>query len=198
MVDHRLFIAEFTSRLWAAESRRDYVRGHWIDLVSCIPPVRWARFFRLLRLVRTFAGMGRAMSNVERLANHRGLMWLIIAWLAVMLLCAVGLFVVENDVNEAMTSPLDALWWGLTTMTTVGYGDVFPRTGEGRVVAAVLMILGIGLYSIMTATVTSFLIADDRAGPADLAGQLERLAVLHAEGHMTDEEFRTAKAAIIG
>jgi hypothetical protein len=97
----------------------------------------------------------RAMSHVDRLANHRGLMWLIIAWLAVMLLWAVGLFVVENDVNEAMTSPLDALWWGLTTMTTVGYGDVFPTTGEGRGVAAVLMILGFGLYSIITATSTS-------------------------------------------
>jgi voltage-gated potassium channel len=43
-----VFIAEFSSRLWAAESRRDYLRGHWIDLVSCIPPVRWARFFRLV------------------------------------------------------------------------------------------------------------------------------------------------------
>ena len=67
-----VFIAEFTSRLWAAESRRGYVRGHWIDLVSCIPPVRWARFFRLfrlLRLVRTFAGIGRAMTHVERLAQ---------------------------------------------------------------------------------------------------------------------------------
>jgi voltage-gated potassium channel len=196
-----VFIAEFSSRLWAAESRRDYLRGHWIDLVSCIPPVRWARFFRLfrlLRLVRTFAGIGRAMTHVERLANHRGLMWLIIAWVAVMLLCAVGLFVVENGVNAAVDGPLDALWWGLTTMTTVGYGDVFPTTAEGRLVAAVLMILGIGLYSIITATVTSFLIADDRAGPADLAGQLERLAVLHADGRVTDHEYRAAKAAVIG
>src|SRR3954447_8323748 len=93
-----IFIAEFRSRLWAAESRPAYVRGHWIDLVSCIPPVRWARFFRLfrlLRLARSFAGIGRALTHVERLVNHRGLVWLIIAWVAVMMLCAVGLFVVE-------------------------------------------------------------------------------------------------------
>ena len=111
-------------------------------------------------------------------------MWLIVAWIAVMLLCAVGLFVVENGVNEAVTSPLDALWWGLTTMTTVGYGDVFPTTGEGRVVAAVLMILGIGLYSIITATVTSFLIADDRRDvrprwPARAAGRAPRRRAGH-------------------
>ena len=138
------------------------------------------------------------MTHVERLGNHHGLMWLILAWLAVMFLCAVGLFVVENGVNAAVESPLDALWWGLTTMTTVGYGDVFPTTGEGRVVAAVLMILGIGLYSIITATVTSFLIVGDRAGPADLAGQLERLAALHADGRVTDDEYRAAKAAVLG
>ena len=82
-------------------------------------------------------------------------------------------------------------------MTTVGYGDVFPTTGEGRIVAAVLMILGIGLYSIITATVTSFLIADDRAEPTDLAEQLERLAALHADGRVTDDESQAAKAAVI-
>src|SRR4051794_39776307 len=57
-----IFIVEFGSRLWAAASRRDYVRDHWIDLVSCIPPTRWLRAFRLLRLlrlVRAFAGVGR-------------------------------------------------------------------------------------------------------------------------------------------
>jgi tellurite resistance protein TehA-like permease len=138
------------------------------------------------------------MTHLERLGNHHGLMWLIISWIGVMLLCAVGLFVVENEVNESVTSPLDALWWGLTTMTTVGYGDVFPTTGEGRVVAAVLMILGIGLYSIITATVTSSLIADDGAKPTDIAGQLERLATLHADGRVTDDEYRAAKAAVIG
>ena len=128
--------------------------------------------------------------------RHKGLVWLFVAWLGVMLLCAVGLFISENGVNDAIRSPLDALWWGLTTMTTVGYGDVFPITAEGRLAAAVLMILGIGLYSLITATVTSFLITDD--GAADVAGQLERLAALHAAGRVTDDEYRAAKAAVIG
>jgi voltage-gated potassium channel len=62
-----------------------------------------------------------------------------------MFLCAVGVYVSEVGVNKAIQSPFDALWWGLTTMTTVGYGDVFPVTAEGRLSAAVLMVLGIGL-----------------------------------------------------
>src|SRR5690349_25162321 len=66
-----IFIAEFSSRLWAAESRQAYLRAHWIDLISCIPPTRWFRAFRLirlLRLVRAFAGVGRAMTAAGRLA----------------------------------------------------------------------------------------------------------------------------------
>ena len=195
-----IFVAEFSTRLWAAESRPAYVRGHWIDLVSCIPPTRWLRWFRilrLLRLVRAFAGVGRAITSLDRLANHKGLVWLLVAWLGVMLLCAVGLYVAEHGVNPAVESPLDAFWWGLSTMTTVGYGDVFPTTGEGRLAAAVLMIFGIGLYSIITATVTSFLIGGDKDN-VNVADQLERLAALHADGRVTEDEYQAAKATVIG
>jgi voltage-gated potassium channel len=195
-----IFIAEFSTRLWAAESRQAYVRGHWIDLISCIPPTRWLRWFRilrLLRLVRAFAGVGRAITRLDRLASHKGLVWLLVAWVGVMMLCAVGLYVAEYGVNPAVEGPLDALWWGLTTMTTVGYGDVFPTTGEGRLAAAILMIFGIGLYSIITATVTSFLIVGDK-DVVNVADQLERLAALHADGRVTDDEYQAAKASVIG
>ncbi len=123
------------------------------------------------------------MTSLDRLANHKGLVWLFVAWIGVMLLCAVGLYVAENGINPAVESPLDALWWGLTTMTTVGYGDVFPTTGEGRLAAAVLMIFGIGLYSIITATVTSFLIVGEETGqcrrPARTPGGAPRRRPCH-------------------
>ena len=133
---------------------------------------------------------------MDRLARHKGLVWLVVAWVAVMLLCAVGLYIAEEGVNKAITSPLDAFWWGLTTMTTVGYGDVYPTTAEGRLAAAVLMILGIGLYSAITATFTSFLIAG--GGSSDLPDQLSKLADLHESGRITNEEYAASKASLIG
>ena len=193
-----IFIAEFGSRLWASLSRPMYVRDHAVDLVSCVPPVRWLRWFRLLRLlrlVRAFAGVGRAMTHANRLARHRGLVWLLVAWSAVMLLCSTALYAAEFGINKTIAGPLDALWWGLTTMTTVGYGDVIPVTADGRIAAAVLMILGIGLYSAITAVLTSFLVSADRA--PDLAGQFERLAVLHQDGQLTHNEFAAAKSQLI-
>lgn len=95
------FALEFVSRFWAARDRRRYLRSHWIDLVALIPVARGlrvARLLRLLRLVRTFAGIFRALTHVERLAHHRGLAWLFVAWLAVAFICSMALYAVENGV----------------------------------------------------------------------------------------------------
>ena len=90
----------------------------------------------------------------------------------------------------------ESVWWAAQTVTTVGYGDVIPTTTEGRIAAGILMILGIGLYSAITATVTSYLISTNHS--ADLADQLERLATLHADGRLNDDEYLRAKSTLIG
>jgi len=192
-----LDVAEFTTRFLASHDRRVYFGGHWIDLLALIPTVRAVRILRLLRLlrlVRAFAGIARALTTLERLARHRGLVWLFAAWSAVMILCSLALYAAENGVNEAVESPLDALWWGISTMTTVGYGDVTPVTPEGRLAATVLMVLGIGLFSAVTATVTSFLIHSDPS-PLD---ELARLGDLRDRDLLTPEEFEGARARIAG
>jgi voltage-gated potassium channel len=190
-----IFAAEFLSRLIASHNRSGYLRGHWVDALALVPPVRGLRvlrLLRLLRLLRAFAGVARALTTVERLINHRGLVWLFAAWLAVMALCSMGLYLAENGVNVAVSSPMDALWWGISTMTTVGYGDVTPVTPEGRLAAATLMVLGIGLFSAVTATITSFMLAD-RADPLT---NLERLANLRDRGVITAEEFERKRKVL--
>ncbi len=192
-----LFVAEFASRFLAARDRRGYVRGHWIDLVALIPagPTRLARLLRLLRLVRLFAGLYRALTSIERLAAHRGLVWLFLTWLGVAVICSTALYFAEQGVNENVSSPLDALWWGVVTLTTVGYGDVYPVTAEGRLAGAALMILGITLFAAITGTITSFFVAAQGAQrPGDL---LRELASLHAAGTLTDAEFDAKKAELL-
>jgi voltage-gated potassium channel len=195
-----VFVAEFSTRFAASYNRSGYLRGHWIDLVALIPvarEVRLLRLLRLLRLVRAFAGVYRALGHVGRLVNHRGLGLLITAWLGVMVVCSAGLYIAENGVNKAMTSPLDALWWGVVTLTTVGYGDITPGTGEGKLAASVLMLLGIGLFGAITATITSFLIATGKPPASDPVGQLRELAQLRDDGVLTDAEFEGAKATML-
>jgi Ion channel len=91
------------------------------------------------------------------------------------------------------------LWWGVVTLTTVGHGDVTPVTTEGRIAAMTLMLLGIGLFGAITATITSYLMShDSHHGPDhSLAGELERLATLHESRALSNDEFTAAKGSVL-
>jgi voltage-gated potassium channel len=201
-----VFVAEFGTRFAAAHDRKQYLRGHWIDALSLAPPIRAIRvlrLLRLLRLVRAFSGFFRAAMHVEGLARHRAFGWLIVAWLSVMVICSAAVYAAEHGVNKLIDSPFDALWWGVSTLTTVGYGDTYPITPDGRIAAMVLMLLGIGLFAAITASITSYFLATEHRGDgapspsADLVEQLERLANLRGDGALTDEEFAAAKSRLM-
>ena len=195
-----IFAAEFAARFGAGRDRRAYFRSHWIDLLALVPATRWLRALRtlrLLRLVRAFAGVYRALGHAGSLAAHRGLQIVIVSWLAVMLLCTAALYIAERDTNPHITSPFDALWWGISTMTTVGYGDVFPETAEGRVIASVLMLLGVGLFSAVTAIITSFMLSTRSPEQRDPIADLERLDALMRRGGITADEFAAKRVELL-
>jgi len=194
-----VFLTEFTSRLGAATNRMTYLRGHWIDVIALIPAARTLRvlrLLRLLRLIRAFAGVYRALGHVGSLANHRSLQTIVLSWLGVMIICCAAMYFAERDVNPAIASPFDALWWGITTMTTVGYGDVYPTTAEGRIAASALMLLGIGLFSAVTAVITSFLVSQRDSAP-DALTAIERLAALARTGAITADEFSAKRTELL-
>lgn len=196
-----IFIAEFASRLFATRDRRAYLGGHWIDLLALIPVARGlrvARLLRVLRLTRFFAGTYRSVMRAERMKGAEGITLVVVAWTAVTVICCVAFYAVEADVNPNLRSPFDALWWGLTTLSTVGYGDITPTTPEGRLVASALMLLGIGLFGALTAIATSTLFSSSKAAQTlSLVTDLERLATLYAASHLTAQQFEAAKTRLL-
>jgi len=196
-----IFVAEFGTRFLAAYDRRRYLRRHWVDLVALIPTVRGVRLLRLLRLlrmIRVFTGLYRALSSIERLATHGRLVWLFVAWLAIAVICSAALYLAEEGVNPNIDDPLDALWWGIVTLTTVGYGDIFPVTPEGRLAAAALMILGITLFAAITGTITSFLVVSEGTTDDSPAIRLRQLDELHRDGVVNDTEYEAKKVELLG
>jgi voltage-gated potassium channel len=194
-----VFFAEFTTRVLAARNRSAYLRGHWIDAIALIPSVRGIRLLRLLRLlrlIRAFAGVYRGLASIERFAAHRGLIGLFVAWLAVALISGTAFFLAESGVNEHVSSPLDALWWAIVTLTTVGYGDVFPVTPEGRLAGSALMIIGITLWAAITGTITSLLVTSQSV-EAGIPEKIRQLDELRRDELITDAEFETKKLDLL-
>ena len=107
---------------------------------------------RLLRLLRLAALASRALSAQRVLTSRQGFRYVALA--TVLLVILAGFSVSLAD-REQFTTPWLGMWWAVTTVTTVGYGDVYPHTVGGKVIAAVLMIIGIGFLSTLTASIAS-------------------------------------------
>ena len=169
------FCGEFAAKLALAPERGRFVRRSWFDLLIIVvsPPfgvpqsmqgVRAARVLRVLRLVRALAFLSIGIKTSRRALKHRKFHYVLVLTAGVMVLGATGLFVAERGQNESLTSFWDALWWAISTTTTVGYGDIYPMTGEGRLIAVLLMLTGIGVIGVFTATIASlFMIEDDES-----------------------------------
>jgi voltage-gated potassium channel Kch len=107
------------------------------------------------------AGIGLRLAR--RLFGRRKFHYIALVAIAVVLLGALGVFLVERGSNRSIGSFGDALWWAVVTATTVGYGDVSPVTLEGRLIAVVLMLTGIGVIGVFTATVAALFFEQTRS-----------------------------------
>jgi voltage-gated potassium channel len=186
-----IFLAEFALRFYAAPSRAQYLRRHWIDLLALLPSIRYLRFLRLGRLIYLFQAarvlrlgvLVRFLVESNRAANQ-------IRWIAqrngvhVILLSALGLVVIggfivwelEHVTNRSFANFGDSVWWAFATMTTVGSGTQ-PETVPGRVIGGLIMVLGICCFGLITATVTAHFVHHDRgeqqASPNELMATLQ-------------------------
>lgn len=174
------FAADYLMRLGLADSKRAFVRTHWLDLAAVVLPM--IQPLRLLRVVSTLMLVGRRarMAPQIRLTTY-------VAGSVVGLLMFGSLAVlsVERDAPDGNIKNLgDALWWSVTTMTTVGYGDHSPTTGLGRLLAVGLMLSGIALLGVVTANIAAWFISrferDDLVERAQTAAISELAAEVRA------------------
>ncbi|MBK7722458.1 MAG: potassium channel family protein [Austwickia sp.] len=148
------FVVEYLARLAAAPDRGAFVRRRIPELAVILLPM--FRSLRLLRLITVLSVLNRNAGD-----SLRGRVAVYMTGGTATVLCVSGLAVLaeERTNPEAnITSYGDALWWALTTMTTVGYGDRYPTTTAGRWVAAGLMVSGIALLGAVTASIASWLV----------------------------------------
>lgn len=148
------FAVDYAVRLSLSVDRPVFVRTNVFDLlVVALPvlrPLRLLRLVSLLSVLNRYAGASLRGRVAVYLAGASGL---------VLLVAALAVLDAEQDAPDAnITGFGDALWWAMTTVTTVGYGDRFPVTATGRFVAAGLMLCGIALIGVVTASLASWLI----------------------------------------
>jgi voltage-gated potassium channel len=185
-----MFVLEYLALFALAPNRWLMVRTHVFDLLIIVlpflRPLRAARSARLLRLLTISGRIGvgfRALRTRDGLRNFS---------VAVVVLVFVGGLLTyafeRNHQGANLNSLSDSMWWAIVTTTTVGYGDHTPISGEGRAVAAVLMLVGIGIIGVLTANIAAFFVeADDTDTNAELIERLDRieqaLAELNADRH---------------
>lgn len=159
-----IFFIDFLHRFFTAKNKWRYLRWGWIDLLSSIPvniflAGRLFRVFQLLRVIRAMRSINFLSQYFLKNKIKGAFTSAAILAFVVIVFSAVGILKFEKDVPHSnIKTAEDALWWAYVTITTVGYGDKFPVTSEGRIIAAVLMTVGVGLFGTFTAYVASWFV----------------------------------------
>ncbi|WP_324293986.1 ion transporter [Limosilactobacillus reuteri] len=169
-----IFAIDYFVRLFYAKDKKRFFKENIFDLLSIIPVnnlfyvfrmARIGRAFRLLKLLRIFRLVGLT-GRLHKFLKTNGLVYYLYISLTVILIAS-SLYCISEKVSFGT-----ALWWSITTATTVGYGDVSPTTGLGKAAAVLLMFLGIGFIGMLTSSLTNFF---DTSTDNDLEKELAEL-----------------------
>jgi len=201
-----LFTVEYLTRLYCVEKPAAYARSlvGLVDLLAVLPTylmyffpgaaaglniraLRVLRVFRILKLVgfiREYRALGRALRSSAR----KILVFIVTVMLLVMLLGS-AMYLIEGPENGFTSIPV-SIYWAITTVTTVGFGDIAPKTGLGRVIASLMMLLGWGILAVPTGIVTAEMAAE-RFGQLSLRslGVARHCQVCGSGGHRDDARF---------
>jgi voltage-gated potassium channel len=201
-----IMLVEYLLRLVITPDPLDYLKRRWVEPATVVVPV--FQGWHVIGIERVTLLVREGELRVEAILKHHSLYRVLIAVAATLITGSwLVLLFEENAKGSNIHNYPDALWWAVVTVTTVGYGDRFPVTEGGRAVAVILMLVGIGLIGVLTATVASVFIKEHtdankeefKKGHADLGQQLsvitDRLADVERRLGATPAEVAELDAA---
>jgi voltage-gated potassium channel len=178
-----IFAVELAAVLIVATQKKAALRAHWLDVAIVLLTVPWfgellaslrfVRLARLLRVLRAGVILGRAVQAQRRLGS--GAILRVVALVTVFIVVVAGAAQAAVNAGE-FDSVWDGIWWAVVTVTTVGYGDLYPVTVQGRLIGVAVMLVGIGFLSVLTAAVATQFIKTD-TGSDEVMETLRRIEV---------------------
>ncbi len=192
-----VFQADFFHRLYAAPSKAKFLRWGWIDFVSSIPLLTTSRvglMFRvvkLFRILRAFRSVRLLLRYLMRNRSHNTFVTVAAISCLVAMFGSMAILNLEKDSPDRnIKTPSDALWWSVVTLTTVGYGDRYPFTDGGRIVAAILMTAGVGLFGTFTGFVASMFVEPDiKREESEVHSLVQEIKALRGEIKAIDDKI---------
>ena len=160
-----IFFIDYFYRLIISNLKKEFIKNNIPDLIAIIPfssafklfritkllkITKLARILKILKLSKSIALILRAYKRIEKFLKTNGLIYSLIFMSVILFLSSFIMSYIEN------MRFIDALWWSFVTASTVGYGDISPQTGLGRLIASVLMLVGIGTIGMITGTIATY------------------------------------------
>jgi voltage-gated potassium channel len=176
-----VFFADFVQQFRHAPSKWRFMRWGWIDLLASIPYVdalRWGRVFRIIRILRLLQGVHslRGLLGLLTASKARaGIASLFTLGFLLVSFSSIGVLLSEITANGNIKTAEQSLWWSMVTVTTVGYGDLYPVTTAGRVVAAFTMIAGVGMFGAMSGVVASIILGGPKHPDGEVLAEIRAL-----------------------
>lgn len=156
-----IFWCQLLIDLFRSKSKAAYLKHHWPDFIASIPAIEPLRFMRILQVLRVIRLLRSSKNIYFQLQNNRRETTLASIFLLLTVLITVGassILFVEGNVPEAnIHTAGDALWWVFVTISTVGYGDYYPVTTLGRIIAICIIICGVGLFGMVAGLISSII-----------------------------------------
>lgn len=159
-----VFLVDFIYRFYKAPTKLEFLKWGWIDLLSSIPNLdifRYGRIFRLIRIIRLFRAFPDLKAFINGLFKNKSYGTIVsVSLLTLIIVLSSSIFFLqaENSSESNIKSAEDGIWWAFVTVTTVGYGDLYPVTSVGRLIAVAVMTCGVGLFGTFTASVASWFV----------------------------------------